>query len=57
MYEVLKLINELLPRLDKDQNDQLVLEKESYLVNHPDHLQKFEVDVLPLLIQVVYSSS
>lgn len=36
----------------KDHNDQIVLDKETFLVNHPDYLQKFGMDVLPLLIQV-----
>ncbi|KAI9086360.1 hypothetical protein K1719_031814 [Acacia pycnantha] len=57
VYEVLKLLNELLPRLDKDQNDQLLLDKESFLVNNPDHLQKFAMDVVPLLIQVFNSGA
>ncbi|XP_028775983.1 E3 ubiquitin-protein ligase UPL4 isoform X3 [Neltuma alba] len=57
VYEVLKLLNELLPRLDKDQNDQLMLDKESFLVNHPDHLQTFGMDVVPLLIQVFNSGA
>ncbi|KAK4281445.1 hypothetical protein QN277_012938 [Acacia crassicarpa] len=57
VYEVLKLLNELLPRLDKDQNDQLVLDKESFLVNNPDHLQKFGMDLVPLLIQVFNSGA
>ncbi|KAF7818581.1 E3 ubiquitin-protein ligase UPL4 [Senna tora] len=57
VYDVLKLLNELLPSLGKDQNDQLVLDKETFLVNHPDHLQKFGMDVLPLLIQVFNSGA
>ncbi|XP_054815351.1 E3 ubiquitin-protein ligase UPL4 isoform X2 [Prosopis cineraria] len=57
VYEVLKLLNELLPRSDKDQNDQLLQDKESFLVNHPDHLQKFGTDIVPLLIQVFNSGA
>ncbi|XP_057423999.1 E3 ubiquitin-protein ligase UPL4 [Lotus japonicus] len=57
VYEVLKLLNELLPGLDKDQNDQLVLDKESFLANHPDLLQKLGMDVLPVLIQVFNSGA
>ncbi|KAI4349199.1 hypothetical protein L6164_009821 [Bauhinia variegata] len=57
VYVVLKLLNELLPGLAQDQNDQLVLDKESFLAHHPDMLQKFGLDVLPLLIQVFNSGA
>ncbi|XP_061351347.1 E3 ubiquitin-protein ligase UPL4 isoform X2 [Gastrolobium bilobum] len=57
VYEVLKLLNELLPSLAKDQNDQLVLDKESFLANHPDLLQKLGIDVFPMLIQVFNSGA
>ncbi|CAJ1968461.1 unnamed protein product [Sphenostylis stenocarpa] len=50
--EVLKLLNELLPDRAKDQTDQLLLHKESFLVNHPDILQRFAMDLLPTLIKV-----
>ncbi|CAK8571548.1 unnamed protein product [Lathyrus sativus] len=57
VYEVLKLLNELLPGLDKDQSNQLALDKESFLANHPDLLQKLGMDVFPMLIQVFNSGA
>ncbi|KAK2455061.1 E3 ubiquitin-protein ligase UPL4 [Trifolium repens] len=57
VYEVLKLLNELLPGLEKDQNNQLALDKESFLANHPDLLQKLGMDVFPMLIQVFNSGA
>lgn len=57
VYEVLKLLNELLPSLDNDQNDQLVLDKKSFLTTHPDVLQKLGMDVFPMLIQVFNSGA
>ncbi|KAK7267606.1 hypothetical protein RIF29_20284 [Crotalaria pallida] len=57
VYEVLKLLNELLPGIAKDQSDQLVLDKESFLVNHPELLQKLGLDVFPSLIQVFNSGA
>ncbi|XP_068492521.1 E3 ubiquitin-protein ligase UPL4-like [Phaseolus vulgaris] len=55
VYEVLHLLNELLPDLAKDENDQLVLDKESFLDNHSDLLQRLGMDVFPMLIKVFYS--
>ncbi|KAK3038394.1 hypothetical protein RJ639_030560 [Escallonia herrerae] len=55
VHEVLKLLNELLPGVAKDKDTQLALDKEAFLVNQPDLLQKFGVDLLPVLIQVVDS--
>ncbi|CAJ1968460.1 unnamed protein product [Sphenostylis stenocarpa] len=52
VYEVLKLLNGLLPDQTKDQNDQLLLDKESFLESHPDLLQRLGMDVFPMLIQV-----
>ncbi|KAK7337028.1 hypothetical protein VNO77_17586 [Canavalia gladiata] len=52
VYEVLKLLNELLPAMTKDHNDPLMLEKESILANRPELLQKVGKDVLPQLIQM-----
>ncbi|KAK7355710.1 hypothetical protein VNO80_14970 [Phaseolus coccineus] len=52
VYEVLDLLNELLPDLAKDQNDQLVLDKESFLDNHSNLLQRLGMDVFPMLIKV-----
>ncbi|CAN4121598.1 unnamed protein product [Withania somnifera] len=53
--EVLKLLNELLPPISREQNIQLAADKENFLINHPDLLQKFGFDLLPVLIQVVNS--
>ncbi|CAN4116979.1 unnamed protein product [Withania somnifera] len=53
--EVLKLLNELLPPFPREQNIQLYAEKEQFLTNHPDILQRFGFDLLPVLIQVVNS--
>jgi len=52
VYEVLKLLNELLPTSARDLDAQQVSDKEAFLVNCPSLLQKFGMDVLPLLIQV-----
>ncbi|KAK7355709.1 hypothetical protein VNO80_14969 [Phaseolus coccineus] len=57
VYEALKLLNELLPDRAKDQNDQLVLDKDSFLDNHPDLLQRLGIDVFPMLIQVFNSGA
>lgn len=54
VYEVLKLLNELLPTSAGDQDDPQLSDKESFLVNQPDLLQKFGMDILPLLIQVLF---
>lgn len=51
VYEVLKLLNELLPT-SGDQDAPQVLDRESFLVNQPDLLRKFGMDILPLIIQV-----
>lgn len=53
--EVLKLLNELLPPISRDQDNELASEKEDFLISHPDLLQKFGFDLLPVLIQVVNS--
>ncbi|MED6170603.1 E3 ubiquitin-protein ligase upl4 [Stylosanthes scabra] len=57
VYEVLKLLNELLPGITKDQNDQQVQDKESFLASHADLLQKLGTDVIPMLIQVFNSGA
>lgn len=49
--EVLKLLNELLPT--GDANAEELSEKVYFLVSNPKKLQKFGLDVLPLLVQVV----
>lgn len=53
--EVLKLLNELLPPISREQDIKLAAEKEDFLISHPDLLQKFGFDLLSVLIQVVNS--
>ncbi|WMV44799.1 hypothetical protein MTR67_038184 [Solanum verrucosum] len=53
--EVLKLLNELLPPISREQNIKLAEDKEDFLINHPDLLEKFGFHLLPVLIQVVNS--
>ncbi|KAK4481047.1 hypothetical protein RD792_011916 [Penstemon davidsonii] len=55
LHEVLKLLNELLPNITAEQEDQLKADRETFLLNHPDILEKFGVDLLTILIQVVNS--
>ncbi|KAB1223893.1 E3 ubiquitin-protein ligase UPL4 [Morella rubra] len=57
VYEVLKLLNELLPTSARDPDAQQLSDKECFLVNCPGLLQKFGMDILPLLIQVVNSGA
>ncbi|KAG4383684.1 hypothetical protein GLYMA_13G136900v4 [Glycine max] len=57
VYEALKLLNELLPVQAKDQNDQLMLNKESFLESSPDLLQRLGMDVFPMLIKVFNSGA
>ncbi|POO01586.1 Coatomer beta subunit [Trema orientale] len=56
VYEVLKLLDELLPT-STGQDAPELFNKDSFLKNQPELLQKFGVDVLPLLIQVVNSGA
>ncbi|XP_059667702.1 E3 ubiquitin-protein ligase UPL4 isoform X2 [Cornus florida] len=56
VHEVLKLLNELLPAITRGQ-DQLALDKEAFLVNRADLLQKFGMDILPVAIEVVNSGA
>lgn len=51
VHEVLKLLNELLPT---SAGVQMVSEKLSLLVDQPDLLQQFGMDILPMLIQVSF---
>ncbi|KAL3628555.1 E3 ubiquitin-protein ligase upl4 [Castilleja foliolosa] len=53
--EVMKLLNVLLPTITAEQDDQQKSDKEAFLLNRSDILQKFGVDLLPILIQVVDS--
>ncbi|CAH1441958.1 unnamed protein product [Lactuca virosa] len=55
MHEVLKLLIQLLPVVSRNQEVPLAAEKEAFLVTHPDLVEKFENDLLPVLIQVVDS--
>ncbi|KAL0409876.1 UNVERIFIED_CONTAM: E3 ubiquitin-protein ligase UPL4 [Sesamum latifolium] len=55
IHEVLKLLNELLPAITEEQDGEQKSDKEVFLLSHPDILQKFGVDLLPILIQVVNS--
>ncbi|XP_062117154.1 E3 ubiquitin-protein ligase UPL4 isoform X2 [Humulus lupulus] len=57
VYEVLNLINALLPTSTRDQDAPELLDKESFLKHQPDLLKNFGMDVLPLLIQVVNSGA
>ncbi|XVE76239.1 hypothetical protein DITRI_Ditri12bG0156800 [Diplodiscus trichospermus] len=57
VHEVLKLLNELLPTSARDEDNQAVLDKESFLADHLDLLQKFGTDILPTLVQVVNSGA
>lgn len=58
VHEVLKLLNVLLPIIARDQDvQQHVLDKETFLANHPKLLQKFGLDIIPSLIQVVNSGA
>ena len=51
--EVLKLLNALLPTLARDQDVQMVLDKESFLANQPNPLRRFGNNMLPILMQLV----
>lgn len=53
VHEVLKLLNELLPTAVGDEGNRVVLDKKSFLADHPDFLQKFGMDILPTLVQVL----
>lgn len=47
-----KLINELLPSISQDQDSNINRDKEIFLLNQPDLLERFSMDLLPVLIQV-----
>ncbi|XP_038904018.1 E3 ubiquitin-protein ligase UPL4 [Benincasa hispida] len=53
--EVLTLLNELLPT--EDAKTEQLSEKVSFLASNPKQLQKFGLDILPLLVQVVSSGA
>lgn len=46
------MLNELLPTSTGDQANQVVLDKESFLADHHDLLQRFGMDLFPMLVQV-----
>uniref|UniRef100_M4EJ94 HECT-type E3 ubiquitin transferase n=1 Tax=Brassica campestris TaxID=3711 RepID=M4EJ94_BRACM len=56
VHEVLKLVIELLPASPVGDN-QLALEKESFLVDQPNLLQQFGADMLPVMTQVLKSGA
>ncbi|KAA8544650.1 hypothetical protein F0562_019434 [Nyssa sinensis] len=53
VHEVLKLLNKFLPTIARDQDGHLALDKEAFLWNRPDLLEKFGMDILPVLIQQI----
>ncbi|XP_010543365.1 PREDICTED: E3 ubiquitin-protein ligase UPL4 [Tarenaya hassleriana] len=57
VHEVLKLVSELLPASPVEKDNQLEQDKETFLVNQPDLLQKFGTDMLPVMIQVLNSGA
>lgn len=57
VHEVLKLLNELLPSVVRDEAITLNCQKEALLTNKPGHLMKFGTDLLSVLIQVVNSGA
>uniref|UniRef100_A0A2P2M427 HECT-type E3 ubiquitin transferase n=1 Tax=Rhizophora mucronata TaxID=61149 RepID=A0A2P2M427_RHIMU len=57
VHEVLKLLNELLPTVARDQDNHHLSDKELFLLNHPDILLRFGLDILPVLMQVVNSGA
>ncbi|GAA0184288.1 ubiquitin-protein ligase [Lithospermum erythrorhizon] len=57
VYEVLKLLNVLLPAIPREQDVHQPAEKEAFFISRPDLLQNFGVDLLPALMQVVDSGA
>ncbi|KAJ4972811.1 hypothetical protein NE237_005985 [Protea cynaroides] len=68
VHELLKLINELLPSSARRNEDvpssarrnedvQLVLEKKKILMDQPELLRQFGINILPILIEVVNSGA
>lgn len=56
MHGVLKLLNELLPTVTREQDIevQLLSDREAFLMERPDIVEKFGIDLLPVLIQVSF---
>ncbi|KAK9154145.1 hypothetical protein Sjap_001625 [Stephania japonica] len=50
--EVLKLLNMLLPPLQRNNDDRLHLDKSKVISDHPEFLQQLETDILPSLLEV-----
>lgn len=58
IIETLKLLIQLVPPLALDNEDlQLVLAKEKILVEHPEFLLQFALDIFPVALQVVNSGA
>ncbi|GAB4856730.1 E3 ubiquitin-protein ligase upl4 [Ancistrocladus abbreviatus] len=57
VHGILKLLNELLPPIVRDKEDQLLESKARILEDRPDILQKFGMIILPVLVQVVNSGA
>ncbi|KAL2933844.1 E3 ubiquitin-protein ligase UPL4 [Bienertia sinuspersici] len=57
VQEILKLLHVLLPEVDKDKKEESLSSTERTLLNHPDNLQKFGIDILSTLVQVVSSGA
>lgn len=57
MHGLLKLLNELLPTITREQDVEVQLssDKEAFLMERPDIVEKFGIDLLPVLIQVLHS--
>ncbi|EPS60003.1 hypothetical protein M569_14801, partial [Genlisea aurea] len=55
MREILKLLNELLPEIVSEQVAEVKSEKEAFLLENHDIVQKYCLDIIPALIQVVNS--
>ncbi|XP_072953939.1 E3 ubiquitin-protein ligase UPL4 [Typha angustifolia] len=54
VYEVLKLVNQLIPPVARGAEDiQIVLAKERILVDQPNFLHQFSMDILPVSIKAV----
>lgn len=57
VHEILKLLHALLPEATSDQKEEPLSSKEINLLDHPDRLLKFGMDILPTLVQVVSSGA
>ncbi|VFQ94842.1 unnamed protein product [Cuscuta campestris] len=57
VHEVLKLLHELLPPISREHDTHKTTDKECFLMSRLDLLQKFGIDLLPVLLQVVNSGA